>query len=196
MSEYMYDTEEDPGHYPGTSVLINLLDIRDQAELGAFESEIVSARGEEPLPEGNFDLAHYRAIHRHLFGDVYAWAGTPRTIRTGKGGNWFCYPENIDAQLRDLFRGLARNDYLRGRSAEAFAEGAAAFLAYLNAIHPFREGNGRAQLAFMALLSEQAGYHLAYEGMDPTAMLQAMIRSFSGDEEPLAAIIKSIAHAI
>lgn len=191
----MYDTEEDPGYYPGTSVLINLLDIRDQAELTAFESEIVSARGEELLPYGKFDVAHYLTVHRHLFGDVYPWAGTLRSIRTGKGGNWFCYPENIDSQLQDLFRGLERDGYLRGRGTRAFAEGAAAFLAYLNAIHPFREGNGRAQLAFMALLSEQAGFYLAYDAMDPAAMLEAMIQSFTGDEDTLATILEGIVQA-
>lgn len=192
MSDYIYGTEDDPGHYPGTSVLANLLDIRDADELAAFEAEIVSARGEEPLPSGELSKAHYLAVHKHLFGDVYAWAGEPRTIRTGKGGNWFCYPEHIDSQLNALFRALKADNFLGGRNVRAFAEGAAAFLAHLNAIHAFREGNGRTQLAFLALLAQQAGYTLRYEQMDPSEMLRAMIVSFAGDEEPLAALIASI----
>lgn len=196
MNDYIYDTEDDPGHYPGTSVLINLLDIRDLDELAAFEAEIVSARGEEALPEGKFDKTHYLQIHKHLFGDVYVWAGQPRTIRTGKGGNWFCYPEHIDAQLDDVFRKLKKDGFLSGRDKYSFAEGAAAFLAYLNAIHAFREGNGRAQLAFVALLAQFAGYVLDYERMEPAAMLDAMIVSFAGDEEPLARLIASIAEPI
>ena len=193
MTDYFYDTEDDPGYYPGTSVLINLLDIQDADELAAFEAEIVSARGEEPLPEGEFDKAHYLDIHKHLFGDVYAWAGQPRLIRTGKGGNWFCYPEHIDGQLNTVFCQLERDQFLAGRNRASFAKGAAAFLAYLNAIHPFREGNGRAQLAFLALLAQQAGFTLDYEAMDPQAMLSAMIISFTGEEEPLATLIASIA---
>lgn len=192
MTDYMYEAEEDPGYYPGTSVLINLLDIHDADELAAFEAEIVSARGEEVLPAGNLDLAHYKAVHAHLFGDVYPWAGECRTIRTGKGGNWFCYPENIDQQLDVLFAQLEADAFLEGRTAQTFAEGAAAFLAYLNAIHPFREGNGRSQLAFLALVAANAGYQIVYEQMDPTMMLSAMIASFHGDEAPLAALIEEL----
>ena len=91
----MYDAVEDPYTYKNTTVLINKLDLRTQAELDDFEVEISSARAEEPLPDGNLDFAHYCAIHRHLFQDVYEWAGQPRTVRISKGGNPFCFPENI-----------------------------------------------------------------------------------------------------
>ena len=93
MSFEAYDAFEDPYAYPGTIVLKNLLRIRHQAELEAFEVEISTLRSEEPLPDGDFDPAHYCAVHRHLFQDVYEWAGQYRTVRTSKGGNVFCYPE-------------------------------------------------------------------------------------------------------
>jgi cell filamentation protein, protein adenylyltransferase len=99
----MYDAVEDPYTYKNSTVLINKLDLRAQAELDAFEAEISSARAEEPLPEGMLDFAHYRAIHRHLFQDVYDWAGDPRTVRISKGGNPFCFPENILDQATKLF---------------------------------------------------------------------------------------------
>lgn len=87
----LYDAEQDPLCYPGTSVLINAADLRDQADLDEFEFAMFLARSTEPLPEGALDYAHYCAIHRHLFRDVYARAGTSRAIRIGKGDNWFCF---------------------------------------------------------------------------------------------------------
>jgi cell filamentation protein len=87
-----YDAFDDPYAYPGSSVLRNLLDIRDQQKLDAFEVEISTLRAEEPLPMGQFDSAHYCSVHHHLFQDVYAWAGQYRNVRTSKGGNPFCYP--------------------------------------------------------------------------------------------------------
>lgn len=133
--------------------------------------------------------AHYCAIHRHLFQDVYSWAGQPRTIRIGKGGNWFCFPEHIDANMETLFTQLRNDNDLYGLNANDFALNAAAFLAELNAIHPFREGNGRTQFSFLVELSEQAGHALNLDRLDPRAFMRVMIESFAGSEKPLAHII-------
>ena len=99
----MYRAEPDPYCYPGTNVLINRLGTRNQAELDAFEAEMTSDRATEPLPTGRLSYSHYRAIHRHLFQDVYPWAGRIRTVRIAKGGNAFCYPEHIDREMRRIF---------------------------------------------------------------------------------------------
>jgi cell filamentation protein len=94
----MYDAIDDPYTYENSTVLVNRLGLRDQAELSAFEAEISSARADEPLPLGDLDFAHYRTIHHHLFQDVYSWAGDIRTVRLAKGGNPFCFPENIKSK--------------------------------------------------------------------------------------------------
>lgn len=188
----MYDGGPDPYCYPDSAVLKNRLDLRDQAELDAFEAMITAQRGEEPLPRGRLGYAHYRAIHRHLFQDVFAWAGRPRTVRISKGGSMFCYPEHIDAEMTRLFRQLAADAFLRGLAGAEFARRAAHLLAELNAIHAFREGNGRTQLTYLTLLAARAGHPLALERMDPGAMLAAMIVSFNGQEEPLAGLIAEL----
>jgi cell filamentation protein len=149
----MYAAIDDPYCYPGTSVLINKLDLKDQRSLDAFEAEISFQRSTEPLPSGRFSYTHYRAVHRHLFQDVYNWAGKVRTVRITKAGSTFCYPEHIDQEMKKLFAALAKAKYFRDSSPEAFAKKTAHFLAELNAIHPFREGNGRTQLTFLTLLS-------------------------------------------
>lgn len=188
----MYAAEQDPDCYPGTTVLRNRLDLTTQTELDAFEAEITAQRAAEPLPAGAFDAAHYRAIHRHLFQDVYDWAGQYRRVRIAKGGNWFCYPENIDAAMQALFSGLQQRSLLAGLAADAFASQAAHFFAELNAIHSFREGNGRTQLSFLLLAAENAGHPLDLQQLDPDAMLRAIITSFGGDERPLMRVIGNL----
>lgn len=180
-----YDSFDDPYCYSGTFILKNRLDLRSYAELEAFEHESASAKGEEKLPSGSFDPAHYRATHRHLFGEVYDWAGEYRSVRTAKGGDMFCYPEYISKQMELLFASLESAPFRHGTSGVAFVTASAQFLSDLNAIHPFREGNGRTQLAFLFLLGERAGFALDMSRIRPQEMLSAMIASFKGKLAPL-----------
>jgi cell filamentation protein len=83
-------------------------------------------------------------------------------------------------------------DYLRNLDTQTFADKAAHFLAELNAIHAFREGNGRSQLTFFALLADHAGHPLKIEKLNPDEMLVAMIASFDGNERRLAGIIHDL----
>ena len=117
-----YDAFEDLYCYPGTSVLRNRLDIQDQAKLDAFEVEITTLRAEQPLPEGDFDPAHYCRVHHHLFQDVYTWAGQYRTVRISKEGNSFCYPEHIPAQMDALFQKLRDAEIFAGLGLESFLD--------------------------------------------------------------------------
>jgi cell filamentation protein len=180
-----YDAFDDPYASPGTTVLTNLLDIRDAQTLEAFELEISTLRAEEPLPEGNLDARHYCSVHRHLFQDVYAWAGNYRTVLTSKGGNVFCYPEHIPAQMSAVFERLCNGDIFLDLDTKQFVSVVANFLAGLNAIHPFREGNGRSQMSFVALIGATYGHPFKFERLNPTTFMPAMIASFSGNLDPL-----------
>jgi cell filamentation protein len=188
----MYEAEPDPYCYPDSSVLENKAGLTSVEALEEFETAMTFARAEEPLPAGRFSVRHYRAIHHHLFQDVYAWAGNFRSARMTKDASTFCYPEHIVREMRALFAWLKREHHLEHRDRAEFAIGAAHFLAELNAIHPFREGNGRTQLTFLALLADRAGHPLDLDQLDPDMMLDAMIKSFSGDEAPLATAIDSL----
>lgn len=188
-----YNAVEDPLCYPGTHVLRNKADIRDQDQLDEFEQLMFDSRATEELPSGDLDFEHYRSLHRHFFQDVYDWAGEIRTIRTGKGQNWFCYPEFIETEAKRLFNRLTERAYLANTDDEnAFAEGAAWFLSELNALHPFREGNGRIQLVFLTMLARNAGYELDDDNLRPAPFMEAMIVSFSGELAPLTHEIRRL----
>jgi cell filamentation protein len=182
----LYETDDDTYCYPGTTVLKNLRNLRTQKALTRFETAATAQRFDEPLPTGLSSVRHFLGIHRHLFQDIYPWAGKPRTVRISKPGSApFCYPQHIDGQLRQAFGRLKANRYLRNRSADEFAVAASDFLSILNAIHTFRDGNGRAQMAFMAVLADKAGHSLHLDRLHPERFLRAMIRSFVGDNGPL-----------
>ena len=150
------------------------------------------ARAEEPLPAGRASAHHYKAIHHHLFQDVYSWAGKYRKVRLTKGNSTFCYPEHIGREMTRIFSWLRNERHLKHRGADEFVAGAAHFLAELNAVHPFREGNGRTQLTFLALLASTAGHPINLERLDPSSVIEPMISSFNGDERPLARLLASL----
>lgn len=187
-----YDAFADPYCYEGTFVLKNRAGRRTEAELEAFELEMYDERAGEPLPGGDFSPAHYCAVHHHLFQDVYDWAGQYRTVRTAKGGNPFCYPEHIDTEMARLFRRLSGDAFRSGTDFTVFAIAAAELLGELNAIHPFREGNGRTQLSFLHLVARRAGHKLDFNRIKPATFMRAMIASFHGNLEPLVVELSAL----
>ncbi|WP_309486946.1 Fic family protein [Bradyrhizobium sp. PRIMUS42] len=81
-----------------------------------------------------------------------------------KQGSPFCFPENIDARAAKLFEELKTDHSLKDLPVTEFAAKAAHFLAELNVIHAFREGNGRSQLSFFAMLAERGAICSIWKG--------------------------------
>jgi cell filamentation protein len=189
MSRY---SSHDPYLDPASGVLKNRFGIADEATLESTEASLVALRSyalaQQPLA-GGFDLAHLQAIHRHLFGDVYEWAGELRTIDISKGGNAFAHHAYIAVAATPIFAQLARERHLAGLAPPAFSARAAHYLGEVNALHPFREGNGRAQREFISHLAHANGHYVAWENVAPARMLEASIESFRGDVSKLTAII-------
>lgn len=103
--------------YPGTTVLVNKLHIHDEAALQEAETlaTYVNASKLEQCPlEGVFDFAHYKAIHRFLFSDLYDWAGQIRTVNLSKKGTDFCPAGEIEPQAKLIFDRLKEQNYFKG----------------------------------------------------------------------------------
>ena len=188
----MYKAESDPYCYSDRDVLKNKAGLTSADALEAFETAMTFARSEEPMPHGRFSARHYRRIHHHLFQDVYGWAGKYRTVRLTKGASTFCYPENIAPEMQRLFSDLREQQFLKSLTPRLFTETAAHFLAELNAIHPFREGNGRSQFTYIAMLAGHAGHPMDLDRLEPDRWLAAMIKSFGGDEQPLVRVLAGL----
>lgn len=144
----------------------NKLNITDEKELKQAEREITSLRTAQALVEridGKFDFEHLKEIHRFLFGDIYDWAGMVRNVNISKG-NQFCRFDFIEEQMEELLSKLKKENYLLDCKVKFdLAKILAYYLGKINAIHPFREGNGRSQRMLEA--SDNAfNLNLHYDG--------------------------------
>lgn len=176
--------------YPGTDVLINKVGLRDQDALATFEyraTALAEATMPQSVRDGNLDLAHLQAIHKHLFADVYSWAGTVRDVYLSKGTTNFERPEGIEAAAAAMQRWLVVRDHLRGLDKSSFTEQLCSYHKALNQLHPFREGNGRSARVLIDVLAERAGYTLDNERIqgDKGRWVSACIANQRGDSSEL-----------
>jgi cell filamentation protein len=195
-----YDTTGNPEdeYYPSTSVLINLEGIRDPEELLERETELQLAAYQEvfvSFDEGlTPDLPYFYQLHRLIFGRLFEWAGRPRTVGISKGGTPFCPPQNIQGIMDSLFAELERERWLAELNAESFLERAAYYVCEINAVHPFREGNGRAIRFYLDVLSARARgdiFDWTLAGEDE--YLRACIAGFAENYGPMLAVLKRCA---
>lgn len=183
-------SDRDYCYPPDYTVLRNRLDIRDAPALEAAERELVAHRILEPVPAGDFDLAHLKAIHQHLFQDVYAWAGEVCTVEIAKGESRFQPRRFIETGMADIHRRIVAAGYFAGLGPDEFAGGAGPVLGDINHVHPFREGNGRMQLQYLKQLAARAGHVLDLTQLDRAAWLNASRRSNTGDHAAMARCIR------
>ena len=185
---------EDPYSDPVTGVLYNKLRLGTAAELEAAEREITHAAlillDESPVFPA-YDLPHLQEIHNRIFGDIYEWAGQIRTVAIAKGA-MFCLPQYIDSSAAILFGELHAEDCLRGLRRYAFVGRLAYYLGEVNALHPFREGNGRAQRAFFGQLARDTGFTLAWQHLDPVRNVEASAAIMRGDPEPMREMLDAL----
>jgi cell filamentation protein len=184
----------DPYTDPATGILRNRLAVTDAAELHWLEARIVLRRDVELVlsPEpGSFDLAHLCRIHARLFGDIYQWAGQVRTVGIDKGVP-FASPEHIVPYSTELFGQLRAEGHLRELGRGPFVDRLAHYVAEINAVHPFREGNGRAQRAFCRQLAAEAGWAMDWNCVSTEENVHASVRAMVGDLGPLRALLDRI----
>jgi len=93
---------------------------------------------------------------------------------------------------RSKFAALADERHLCGLDRDTFLDRLTHYFAEVNAIHPFREGNGRTQRAFFRQLSQAAGWRLDWSNLDPAGNASASMSSLRGDNEPLHSLLESL----
>jgi cell filamentation protein len=186
--------EPDPYVDATTGLLRNRLGIDDPDRLHDVEAGLTLAAtqdlGTRLLP-GTYDLPHLQAFHREIFGDLYPWAGENRTVAIAKT-DMFCLPHYIEPYGAEVFDQLAKERCLRGLSRDRFVDRLAHFYAEVNAIHPFREGNGRTQRAFFHQLAREAGWPIDWSGLETEQNTSASIASLRGDTAPLRAMLDAL----
>jgi cell filamentation protein len=191
-NKYKYIDPEYVYTDPLTGVLRNLAGVTDHDTLTLVETGATTKRVKElqanPVKIKNsttlFD------IHKHLFQDIYSWAGQPRTVEISKGGtpffpvkrfpNAFAYIDTLISEYRQIGKEE------KSRLARKLAE----ILDTINFLHPFREGNGRAQREFLRLLALEKDLVLHLNPPDNFDIYNRyMSGTINGDIEILTALI-------
>lgn len=168
--------------YEGTTCLINKLNIRDEEKLAEVEAAIVLGKAtlldQQPI-QGTFDFDHYKRIHYFLFCDLYDWAGQLREVNLSKKGTVFVPVDEIESCADVCFKRLQKF-YPKGLSHHKLAEEVADFYHTVNMLHPFREGNGRAQRVFFSQWIQHIGFQLDLTTVDPDEFMVATIYAAQG----------------
>jgi cell filamentation protein len=185
----------DPYLYPGTRTLRNLPGLRNEEALKQFEYEQSASRiaelREQP-PSGRYGMERLKEVHAYLFQDVYDWSGEVRSVGISKGNTQFAQPAFIESEGKRLSAELAKENHLKGLDKPQFVNRLAHHFAEWNALHPFREGNGRATREFFGELARAAGYELDQSAIDNSQgqWNHAAQRSFNGDLKPLQEVFE------
>ena len=195
MSDYYYEYEWDSKYcYPHSFVLKNKLGIQDGKELAEAERELTAlnlAEIKEKPVRGHFDLKHLQAIHQAIFRDIFTWAGKLRAVDIAKG-NQFCLCQHLESYAAGIFAELKNENYLLHTPAEAMPERLAYYLSEINVLHPFREGNGRAQRVFIEYLAQKAGFHVDFSGVTSAEMIEASALSFAREYDKMISMFQRI----
>ena len=190
------DDFQDPYIDQSSGCLRNRLGIKDAGELSKAETALVLNRCYElgqasfdKAADKTFDFDHLKGIHKHLFQDVYEWAGQARQVDLSKGETPFLPHSLIERGAHSIFSELKEHNYLKGLAPGEFSKNAGYYLGEINHIHPFREGNGRTQREFINQLAHHNGYCIEWKNVSQKQMIEASIEADKGNVKPLATLI-------
>jgi len=182
--------------YPGTDVLINLFDVEDEEKLKELEKVYSLFRLAElrlQKPTDPLNVKAYLAIHQYILQDVYPFAGELRQEMISKGSSSFAHPKHIETQLLKIFNELKSENYLKKLPRDQLIVRLAYFLSELNALHPFREGNGRSIREFARQLLQNAEYQLEWgKVLEPAEIINAFVDSFNKGNDRLERLLSEI----
>jgi cell filamentation protein len=189
MSEYKY-VDRDFLYTCENGMLKNKAGISNAEKLSDFESIMVAKRLQdlELRPIKIKFAVDLLKIHEYLFKDVYDWAGKVRQVEISKGGRQFLPVHSFNNAFAYLDSLLAK--YFSLTDKKQIALMLAQILDNINFLHPFREGNGRAQREFIRCLALQKGYGLNLNPSDSVDIFERYMNgTINGDIKTLEKLI-------
>jgi cell filamentation protein len=180
---------------PKTGVLRNLANVTDYNTLILIESGAVTKRIAElqTSPIKIISASTLLNIHKHLFQDIYEWAGKIRTVEISKGGKPFFPLSHFSNAFAFIATLIAEYRTIDKKDKEKLTHKLAEILDNINYLHPFREGNGRTQREFLRLLAMEKKLLLNLNPPDNADIYERyMLGTINGNVEQLAALILEI----
>lgn len=176
----LYESRNSIYCYKDSNTLKNYFNIQNHELLEEIERKIVLVKLYELRQNKqikNFDIKHFISIHKFLFEDIYPFAGLFRNENIAKGNFSFAEWEYIENELQKLLEKLKQESYLADLEKEELSKRLAYYMAELNVLHPFREGNGRVIREFIRQLAFKNEYILDLQEIESKEMLNACIKS-------------------
>ncbi len=176
-------------------VLANKLGIVDQQALNEAEAILLPDAynyflGRLETEKLKFNVKLIFEIHKYFLGTLYAWVGKARTVEISKGGTLFCASLQIPNELKKFDEILKKNLPMSSDERKVVSEKLAIIHCEFNAIHPFREGNGRTIRLFLDLLALNVGFNMIdYSKSSQDAYIQACIAGMQKDYSKMKKVI-------
>jgi cell filamentation protein len=197
----------DPYLYDDIDVMRNLLGIRDAEELERAEADITYftlADVDGATVALPFDMSRLLAIHEHIFGSIFDWAGTARRISITKGERVlggdtirYSHPDSIIRDVNAVLKRLNATDWASldvHETAIVFAK----IIAELWQVHPFREGNTRTTITFALQFADAHGFRMDKTLLKDSAayVRDALVKASDGQYSEYDYFVKIIEDAI
>ncbi len=129
-------------------------------------------------------------LHHYLFQDVYEWAGKTRSVNISKDGKPFFEGERFEMGFKYIDNLILEYRNIKTENKKELAVKLAEILDAVNFLHPFREGNGRAQREFLRTLTLEKGLTLNINPADSEDIYKRyMIGTINSDVEILTNLI-------
>ena len=155
----------DPYIY-SNGVLRNKFDIDDYEKLNQAEADIGFAKlmDIDSIEITYFDEDLIKRVHKHIFEDIFDWAGEYRTVPLIKYEAVlprytvpYSEPKNISKDLKKRLNDLNKIAW-QDKSVEEISYLFSRKLALLWKVHPFRDGNTRTILSFAFIYAKEHGF--------------------------------------
>ena len=185
-------SEDDPYCYEGTKTLVNKLNIKDDEVLRTKMRDVVPIRIAElekhPIVK-EMSPDYLKSIHRHLYGDVFQWAGEYRTVDYPDDPT-ACRAEHIGTCVEGIFIEMKNSDFLS--KSDDFCGDLAHVISELYAIQPFRLGNGVTIKVLANCIAILNGKYLDYSKASESLLDVAVRMGVAGDTGHLKEILSGI----
>lgn len=136
-----------------------------------------------------FDINLLLSVHKYFLGTLYSWAGTLRTVDMSKNGIMFASVKYLNKSLEQADRLLFKKSW-RLSTPKLFSKYLAIVHNELNAIHPFRDGNGRSIRLFLDLIAGRQGFDpIGWNDTPRDMYLNACVHGMNSDHTPMAKVI-------
>ncbi|CAM5368092.1 hypothetical protein SSTU70S_05713 [Stutzerimonas stutzeri] len=172
----------------------NHFGLKDQAVINEAEALFTTLAAVQGVPAGDYGTDHLKAIHKHMLGDIYPWAGEFRSAKLMVGDEYATStapPALVELEVDRALKAL-QAERPSELTAIEFADRMAMHYTKLYGISPFPDGNARATRFLLEKFADDHGMQIKWQAVPGDAFNVAVSQALNRKREPLKAIFRHI----